>query len=117
MKWPEEREMKLKACAATGMSASEIGKVLGVTRNAVIGKARRCGIKLNPPNRDHLNKDELNGVIEDLLYSGWSMVKIGRKHGINIQAVSNINRGHTYAAFTGATSISPLRLREADLMA
>lgn len=46
MIWEEEELAILRKMAAEGASASEIGDALGASRNAVIGKCRRCGIKL-----------------------------------------------------------------------
>lgn len=50
MAWTDERIEKLKALWDSGQSASQIAKELGegVTRNAVIGKAHRLGLKSRP---------------------------------------------------------------------
>lgn len=45
--WTTAQIRLLREKAEAGMSASEIGEVMGVTRNAVIGCATRAGIKLN----------------------------------------------------------------------
>lgn len=42
--WTDQAIERLKSCLADGMSASEIGDEFGVTRNAIIGKARRLGL-------------------------------------------------------------------------
>lgn len=42
--WDEERLAKLKQLWAEGMSVTRIGIALGVTRNAVVGKAQRIGL-------------------------------------------------------------------------
>ena len=44
--WPDERLEALKVLVAQGLSASEIGNELGITRNAVIGKAHRACLAL-----------------------------------------------------------------------
>lgn len=44
-KWDEESCDLAKALAAKGWSASEIGRRIGVSRNAVIGKIHRMGAK------------------------------------------------------------------------
>lgn len=46
MSWTDERVELLRKLAGDGLKASEIAAELGVTRNAVIGKARRRGINL-----------------------------------------------------------------------
>lgn len=50
MAWTEDRIEKLKKLWDDGLSASQIAKELGegVTRNAVIGKAHRLGLKSRP---------------------------------------------------------------------
>lgn len=49
MEWTEERVAKLKALWGEGRTASQIAVMLGdVTRNAVIGKAHRLGLKGRP---------------------------------------------------------------------
>lgn len=44
--WSETSVQTLKALALSGLSASQIGAKIGFSRNAVIGKAARSGIKL-----------------------------------------------------------------------
>jgi GcrA cell cycle regulator len=44
--WTDERIDQLRACIVAGFSASQIGREIGVTRNAVIGKTSRLGLKL-----------------------------------------------------------------------
>jgi len=49
MEWTEARVAQLKALWEEGRSASQIAEILGdVTRNAVIGKAHRLGLKARP---------------------------------------------------------------------
>ena len=43
--WTEERLEKLKQLWDKGLSISSIGEELGVTRNAIAGKAHRLGLK------------------------------------------------------------------------
>lgn len=40
-KWPEERTEKMLSLWAEGLSASQIGREMGISRNAVIGKLHR----------------------------------------------------------------------------
>lgn len=42
--WTQEREKELRVWWKDGTCAAEIGKRFGVTKNAVIGKARRMGL-------------------------------------------------------------------------
>ncbi|KPF78969.1 global cell cycle regulator GcrA-like protein [alpha proteobacterium AAP81b] len=50
MVWTDERMALLKECWESGMTASQIAEKLGegVSRNAVIGKAHRLGLKARP---------------------------------------------------------------------
>lgn len=48
MSWTHERIEDLKRLWATGHSASQIGKALGVSKNAVIGKAHRLDLPARP---------------------------------------------------------------------
>ena len=49
MSWTPEREEKLRQLWKKGHSGSEIANILGnTTRNAVIGKAHRLGLKSRP---------------------------------------------------------------------
>lgn len=42
--WPDYRERMLVKMRKRGMTASDIGKAMGVTRNAIIGKLDRLGL-------------------------------------------------------------------------
>lgn len=46
--WPADRVAELTALVADGVSFAEIGRRMGITKNAAIGKARRLG--LTTPN-------------------------------------------------------------------
>ena len=48
MTWTEERVSELTRLWETGSSATVIGKTLGVTKNAVIGKAHRMRLRARP---------------------------------------------------------------------
>ena len=48
-KWTDEAVETVERLAAEGKSAGQIAVVLGVTRNTIMGKANRCGIKLHGP--------------------------------------------------------------------
>ena len=49
--WTQERVEKLTELWATGLSTSEIGRRLGITKNAVVGKVRRLDLAMRrqPP--------------------------------------------------------------------
>ena len=56
MVWSEEAIAELKRLAADGCSASEIGAVLNISRNAVIGKEHRLGIIKTPQKQSSFAK-------------------------------------------------------------
>jgi hypothetical protein len=46
--WPEELIKRFKVLWAEGLSTAEIGRRLGKTKNAIVGKARRLGLPPRP---------------------------------------------------------------------
>lgn len=54
MIWTEERTEELKLLWDGGMSANQIAKKFGVTRNSIIGKVHRLGLegRLGPTQAD-----------------------------------------------------------------
>jgi GcrA cell cycle regulator len=48
MTWTDERVAELSRLWETGYSASAIGKMLGVSKNAVVGKAHRMRLEARP---------------------------------------------------------------------
>jgi GcrA cell cycle regulator len=48
MTWTEERVAELMRLWEAGRSASEIGRMLGVSKNSVVGKAHRMKLKARP---------------------------------------------------------------------
>lgn len=48
MEWPENLILRLRADWDEGLSASEIARRLGVTKNAVVGKAHRLDLPARP---------------------------------------------------------------------
>jgi len=58
MSWTEERVAELTKLWESGYSASQIGKILGVSKNSVVGKAHRMKLKSRPSpiKRDGIRK-------------------------------------------------------------
>jgi hypothetical protein len=48
MQWTEETIARFEQLIADNLSASQIGAELGCSRNAILGKAHRLGLKVNP---------------------------------------------------------------------
>lgn len=57
MSWTEKRVKHLKQLWATGLSASQIGKQLGVSKNAVVGKVHRMELPARP---SPIKRDDLD---------------------------------------------------------
>ena len=66
--WTEERLEKLKQLWDKGLSISSIGEELGVTRNAIAGKAHRLGLKKrqSPIAKKAVTKEVALGEPENL---------------------------------------------------
>lgn len=57
MAWTADQTTELAALCARGWTAAAIATQLGVSRDQVIGKCRRAGLKLaHPPNRKGVSK-------------------------------------------------------------
>ena len=48
MSWNEENVLRLKDLWDQGLPTAQIGKLLGFTKNAVVGKAHRIGLERRP---------------------------------------------------------------------
>lgn len=59
--WTEEMQTTMVTLLAEGKSCSEVGEVLGITRNAVIGRAHRTKVSIG----------ELNGYIQGSKKANW----------------------------------------------
>lgn len=66
--WTDERIQELKDWLAEGLSASQIGAEMGVTRNAIIGKVHRLCIPFargrDMPGRPKISKPQINGPVK-----------------------------------------------------
>lgn len=74
MNWTPEQEAKLRDLWAKGISGGQIAKRMRLTRNTVIGKARRLGLAVRQQQThrvDHAAKSDgaqlhMNGIPRDL---------------------------------------------------
>jgi GcrA cell cycle regulator len=57
-RWTAERDAELTRLAAENLTYSQIGKQLGISKNAAIGRARRLGLprRYNLPSKPHIAK-------------------------------------------------------------
>ena len=65
--WTDERLEELKKLWAKGLSISQIGEALGVSRNAIAGKAHRMGLpkRPSPISRLKAKKPKVEAVFEE----------------------------------------------------
>ena len=78
--WTEERLEKLKNCES-GLSISQIGEQLGVTRNAVAGKAHRLKLPkrqspISKTERQNTKELKQQGLASASRFAGHKMVPI-----------------------------------------
>lgn len=67
MNWTRENIERMKALKSKGYSASQIGKILGTSRNSVIGKLHRL------PKAENLTVPSVRKpYLSDLSWSSWS---------------------------------------------
>lgn len=70
MKWDDEKTEKLKRYYFEHLRASEIGRRLGFSKNAVIGKLRREGLKWQPePKKDKPTKTKKVKVKKEIIFN------------------------------------------------
>ena len=64
--WTDERLEELKKLWAQGLSISQIGEALGVSRNAIAGKAHRMGLpkRPSPISKPKAEKPKVEPVVE-----------------------------------------------------
>lgn len=65
--WTDERLEELKKLWAQGLSISQIGEALGVSRNAIAGKAHRMGLpkRPSPISKPKAEKPKVETVVEE----------------------------------------------------
>ena len=73
MGWTDEQVEELKRLWDQGLTTGEIGKALGVSKNAVVGKAHRLGLN-GRPSPIRRNEDEASASAE-----GTNNVKEAKK--------------------------------------
>jgi GcrA cell cycle regulator len=63
--WTDERLDELKKLWAEGLSISQIGEALGVSRNAIAGKAHRMGLPKRPSPISKSKAEKAEPVVEE----------------------------------------------------
>ncbi|MBQ8671259.1 MAG: global cell cycle regulator GcrA-like protein [Alphaproteobacteria bacterium] len=66
MEWTEENIETLRKLWAQGLSASEIAKIMGITKNAVVGKVHRLCLtaRQSPIKNKEVAEPEIKPIIE-----------------------------------------------------
>src|SRR5581483_98022 len=85
--WSDERINQLKIFAEQGLSASEIGREMGVSRNAIIGQCNRRGIQLTNVVKSIWFPDRVK-LLKELKAEGKSVTEIALALGIRPERVS-----------------------------
>lgn len=68
MGWTDESVEQLRQMWAKGLTANEIAKKLGVTKNAIVGKVHRLCLKARPsPIKTKTNETEVKAVEETVV--------------------------------------------------
>ena len=64
-RWSTDQEDRLRALVLDGLSSTRIGVEIGLTRNAVIGKAHRLGLQLGPqkPRKSRARKPKVTTAV------------------------------------------------------
>ena len=86
--WTPKKIDRLRARWLAGDSASVIGTVIGMSKNAVIGKARRVGLKARPsPIQQATVSAE---AVQELADAGWTKAEAARKLGVGYNVVCGV---------------------------
>jgi len=86
--WTPKKIDRLRARWLAGDSASVIGTVVGMSKNAVIGKARRVGLKARPsPIQQATVSTE---AVQELADAGWTKAEAARKLGVGYNVVCGV---------------------------
>lgn len=122
--WNEWSVKWLRRYWAEGMSASLIGKCLGCSKNAVVGKVRRLGLPARKSplpegfvRKDHerspqLSDDKATAVMQKaqrLLKRYGTMAEMARKTGIPLGTITTVITGYRRPGFAVARRINALR--------
>jgi GcrA cell cycle regulator len=92
MTWTAKRCATLAALWRLGLSTSEIGKCLAVTKNAVIGKAHRMGLPERPTSNPLSAEDAAE--IRSRLAAGETYSAIAADRGVTKGAVTRWGHRH-----------------------
>lgn len=105
-RWSQDDDNGLVELAASGMSASQIAKELGVTRNAVIGRASRMGVQIGASRPQAGKKSEKSGIVK----RKPAVVKSGG--GYRVSARIEIERPDEGAALAFTPICAPVTINQ-----
>ena len=96
----------IRAGYAKGTPVAEIAKQLGVSRNVVIGKAFRAGLKHSNPR--HKGRHSARDIaISRCVVDGIPVRVMAAVHGLSYDAIINVVKTHCRCVRNGANSGSP----------
>lgn len=100
MPWTAWQDQALAALVSQKLSARKIAAELKVSRNAVIGRARRLGLQLGgtPPGAPTVWTDERKAKLEKMVIDGYTDAEIGAEIGVSRHAVGDQRRRQQLAA-------------------
>ncbi|NHN87369.1 GcrA family cell cycle regulator [Acetobacter conturbans] len=87
MEWTDETIARLKALWQEGLSTAEIGRQLGITKNAVVGKAHRLAL---PPRPSPIRRQDGKGTVKKSAEGGERPKAPSPRKPVKVEAVSGI---------------------------
>ncbi len=91
--WPEEKTARLRTLAEQGLSGSQIAKKMGLTRNQVIGRCWRLGIRLKGY---HQMRVLSTPDVRTIRSSDLTGAELAELYGVSEMTISKARRGLLY---------------------
>jgi hypothetical protein len=87
-RWDTDRVEKLRSLAASNLSSTKIGCRLGISKNAVIGAARRHNVKLRSQRHQPWTDADRAALLALRNGEGWTFSRIAKQLGRKTPAVT-----------------------------
>jgi hypothetical protein len=109
--WTPERDATLRACAESGDSFEAAGAVLGVTRNAVAGRARRLTVRFHGGGRRWTDQQTatLTGLLQE---ERLTLAQCARRMGVPVGTISAYYHRLGLRSYWAPHHSKPRRARE-----
>ena len=98
--WDEDKLNKLRKLWDEGLPITKIGNEIGVSRNAIAGKAHRMGLpkrnspisKSGDPRKNQLSNNSENSTNEYVVKQGDTLWDIANNHkGVSVTIIKQLN--------------------------